>query len=669
MDADALLDGLTPAQRAAVVSDATPLCIQAGAGSGKTRVLTRRIAYRIATGTAEADHVLAVTFTRKAAGALRRRLRDCGVTGPVAAGTIHGVAFAQLRQWYADRQAHPPALLADKARVLGPLFGTSDRRLLARLEAEISWAQARCIDPASYSRAAAEAARRPPVDGSTIADLFARYEADKRRRRVLDLDDLLARCALALETDPDFARGQRWRWRHFFVDEYQDLSPSHERLLAAWTGGRLDLCVVGDPQQSIYGWNGADPSLLIGFTDRYPTSTVLRLTANFRSTPEILAVADAALAGSPAAEGLAGSDAPNDPGPVPTVQAYASDEDEAAGIVRQLRDGHRPGVAWAHFAVLARTNAQLGIISLALASAAIPHEHRGDRARTASAAGALLVDYRASMPARSVAIELRLDHDEEVAARREGEAEAPKPTGPRGEVERVTDALSEYLDLDAAGTVGGFLTWLRSSATGDDQPDRDDVVSLCTFHRAKGLEWPVVFVAGLADGIVPLSVGGGADQRAEERRLLYVALTRARYELHCSWARRGTQGGRAIERAPSPLLGSLQLAVTALTSARQPIDPRPRLRLLRAASERSGDGAPAGCSGQDLLDDLRRWRAGAARAAGVSPAAVLRDETLVAVAATRPSSHDALAALPGFGPVAARRWGPVLLDAVARHAG
>ena len=264
MESEQLLQGLNDAQTRAVTSTAQPLCILAGAGSGKTRVLTRRIAHRAATGSLETRHVLAVTFTRKAAGELTRRLRDLGLRDSVAAGTFHAVAYAQLRARWNDRDIRPPSLLDRKvgfvARLMPPALG---RRGITALDvvAEIEWAKARMVTPDDYSGAATLAGRRVSLELSTVAELFERYEKAKRERRMVDFDDLLRLCRRDLLDDRDFAATQRWRFRHFFVDEYQDVNPLQHELLRAWLGDRSDLCVVGDPNQAIYAWNGADASL------------------------------------------------------------------------------------------------------------------------------------------------------------------------------------------------------------------------------------------------------------------------------------------------------------------------------------------------------------------------------------------------------------------------
>ena len=278
----ALLEGLDTSQLAAVTSPGAPLCILAGAGSGKTRVLTRRIAWRIGQDDAHPGHVLALTFTRKAAGELSDRLRSLGVRDRVATGTFHAVAYAQLRRRWADRGVAEPAVLDRKVRLLA--------RLGSRLEAtgaqpadiagEIEWAKARLLRPEDYEQAVADGGHRPPAPAHVMADVYRRYEEEKRRRGLVDFDDLLLQCALAMEEDPSFAAAQRWRFRHLFVDEFQDVNPVQHRLLMAWLGDRHDLCVVGDPNQAIYAWTGADATTLVRFREWCGGGRVVRLDDN-----------------------------------------------------------------------------------------------------------------------------------------------------------------------------------------------------------------------------------------------------------------------------------------------------------------------------------------------------------------------------------------------------
>ncbi len=377
---DALLDGLNEAQRRAVTTEGAPLCIVAGAGSGKTRVLTRRIGFRCLTGSIDPRHVLAVTFTRKAGGELRSRLRRLGLRQEVTAGTFHALAYAQLRLLWSERGTTPPALLERKAGLLARIGPGGGRSTAAVLAGEIEWAKARIIAPSGYAAAATAAGRRPPVSLDEMTAVFRRYEEEKRRRGLVDFDDLLWQCIEQLEHDTELAAAQRWRFRHLFVDEFQDANPLQHRLLEAWRGDRLDLCVVGDPNQAIYGWNGADPGLLTGFGERFPGAEVVVLDLNYRSTPEIVATANAVLRWTEAGAtgiGLTRLRATRPEGRIPVELVHPTDRLEAHSVARSVLDRHGPGVPWSHQAVLCRTNAQTVLLEEALKEIGVPYRVRG----------------------------------------------------------------------------------------------------------------------------------------------------------------------------------------------------------------------------------------------------------------------------------------------------
>jgi DNA helicase-2/ATP-dependent DNA helicase PcrA len=670
MDADALLEGLTEAQAAAVTSEGAPLVILAGAGSGKTRVLTRRIAWRSATGSADPRHVLALTFTRKAAGELRHRLAQLGVRDAVAAGTFHAVAYAQLRQRWADDGEAAPALLERKVGFVGRLLGprSSDAAVqVVDLVAEIEWAKARMVGPEQYEAASLNAGRTPPVPPAAMASLYERYEVEKRRRGVVDFDDLLLRCVAALRDDTAFAAAQRWRFRHLFVDEYQDVNPVQAALLAGWRGEGTDLCVVGDPNQAIYSWNGADPAYLSDFTAREPAATIVRLDDNFRSSPQVIATASAVLAAGGVRSELRAHRAD---GPVPTVRAFATDRDEARGVARAVRGKHRPGTSWSRIAVLARTNAQMALLEEAFREAGIPFRVRGGGAflQLPEVRAALDALRRASGPLATRMVDL------EIAARATDEDTAGPTEERRAVLAELVRLAREHLAIDANATVEHFLTWL-STALGNDVGDtRSDAVDLATFHAAKGLEWPVVFLVGLEHGLVPIGharTDGGID---EERRLLYVAVTRAEDELHCSWARERSFGVRAIPRKPSPWLDDISAARAALAGGTG-VDLRERIaeerrRLRSVQTETSRPNVTVGVNADPaVLNALKEWRSSTARAAGVPAFVLFHDTTLAAVAEACPGDRDALLGLPGIGPVKAERYGDDLLRVVAeaRH--
>lgn len=471
------MDGLNERQRAAVEAPGTPLCIRAGAGTGKTRVLTRRIAHQADIGAINPKRTLALTFTRKAAEELRDRLAGLGLQGSVEAGTFHRAAYAQLRTRWAERGVRPPELLRDKRGLVARVAKNAGLRLAkAELQdavTEIEWAKARRVDPDRYGETAVSLRRWTALDHTLAGDLYQRYESEKAKRRVVDFDDLLIFALRDLSEDEDFAEARRWRYQHLFVDEFQDVNQLQFDLLRAWLGERNDLCAVGDPNQAIYSWNGADSAYIERFSDWFEGAEVLDLLDNYRSTPQILAAGRAVLPAGAAALIPHSLD-----GPRPAVSTHIDDADEAAYIARVLRDAKEPETAWSSMAVLARTNAQVAKLAAQFRRAQIPHRVRTD----------------------------------------------PRPA-----------------DLDP----------------GDNPPHDADAVDVGTFHAAKGLEWPIVHLAGLEQGLVPISRAQTPAEIAEERRLLYVAITRAQRELHCHWAAERAFGERTVARTPSPYLNAI----------------------------------------------------------------------------------------------------------------
>ncbi|NLD76889.1 MAG: ATP-dependent DNA helicase UvrD2 [Acidimicrobiales bacterium] len=680
MNPDRLLDGLDPAQRLAVTTDAQPLAILAGAGSGKTRVLTRRIAHRCATGTADARHVLAVTFTRKAAAELDGRLRKMGLRDLPAAGTFHALAYAQLRTIWASEQKAAPTLLDRKGRILGRILGNTKRVRPADLAAEIEWAKARLVAPDGYAAAAAAARRRPPVDPERVAGWYLRYEQEKRKRGLVDFDDLLLLCAARLERDPSFAAAQRWRFRHLFVDEYQDVNPLQDRLLRAWMGDRTDLCVVGDPNQAIYSWNGADASFLLDFAEHHPGAEVVELSDSYRSTPQVLAVASAIIGGRPIGAHRAD-------GPPPVVVGYQSDVDEANGVARAVRDNHRPGRPWSSQAVLVRTNAQTTLFAEAFRKASIPYRVRGaNRFLDEPDVGDLLQRFdRLSEPLVTTINDL----EESVARQRaellgaygeDADGEDGRHELPDTAVGRRIDAFEqvvrlgrELLAMESGARTDSFPNWLRAVLL-DDGPASADAVTIASFHSAKGLEWDVVHIAGCEDGYVPISHARTAEARAEEERLFYVAVTRAAEVLRCSWAKQRTFTTDPVDRVPSPLLTKVRDAIGHLErGGRAAADSSAALAQTR---ERLSAGAEVRPDAGDVLAvtnaisaDLRSWRSEQARKAGVRPTVVLSDRALHAVASARPTTDDDLDGLAGLGRLARRQHGARLLEIVGSHVG
>jgi DNA helicase-2/ATP-dependent DNA helicase PcrA len=530
------LSALTEAQRQAVDSPARALCIVAGAGSGKTRVLTLRVARRIRDGSADADHTAVCTFTRKAAHELRERLRlygvpvstpaaAGGVPGPgVRAGTLHQMGLTLLRRHALDTGQPPPVVAEHRWRTIAGIV--TDPATASAIDTEIGWAKARCLRPGTYAEAALRSDRSVAVEPARVEEAFAEYESVLARRHSLDLDDVLVRAADLFVDDAGFAERMHWRYRHLSVDEFQDVNPAQFRLIRALLGGRDDLCAVGDPNQAIYGWNGADPSLLSRLPQAVNGMVVVRLDENHRSTAQVVAAATAALGRTITAppRSVAGD------GPMPVVTAYDDDATEAEAVVASLLERSEDGASWSDQAVLARTHDQLATVGRALARAGIPHlmapgpeSPAGDTVPGGAGVGGVGSGGRSS------------------GSRRPGAGGA----GAGG-----AGAGGAGAGAGGAGAAAGGAGAGAGGAGG--------AVELATFHRAKGLEWESVHVVGLEEGFVPIVYAASSEARDEERRLLYVALTRASRDLHCSWVRsRRMANGRQMDRQPSPWLAAV----------------------------------------------------------------------------------------------------------------
>lgn len=610
MSEDRLLAGLDADQRRAVESDAAPLAIVAAAGSGKTMVLTRRIAYRIERGHAEPRHVVALTFTRDAAGELRRRLRRLDIHESIEAGTFHSVALRLLRDLAITRNEAMPALAPDRLR----LVRESLKELRLEFDAypamtDIDWARARRIDPKDYERQSRAARRRGAVPPARFADLAAAYERLKRRRGVVDFDDLLDLNLRAVETDAAFRSLVHWRFRHFFVDEAQDLNPLQHALLEAWRGGRPDICLVGDPRQAIYGWNGSDHTTMTEVERVYPGVTVVSLATNYRCSPQVVSAGAAALGAS----GQRDDTASNRPDGMPLrIESYPTTEAEAQAIVAFVRAAlhrHTPvGIA-----VLTRTNDQLVPIEQALSAGGIATQRAVGRSPLELT---LAAAYRTtSREALALWADEQFTHHDPIRR-------------------RVAEEVDRFL---ASQEPGGFRSWVDSRAPFDDL-DTDAVegaVSLLTFHGSKGREWPFVIVAGAEDGLIPHSSALSAAQQEEEARLLYVAITRAVDHLIITRA----ESRRGSPTRPSPWLQ----AVEATIADDRPVPP-PFAQTSRSV---------------DPLAELKAWRTQVARGAGIAERSICSDIVLRSLLDRPPASTDELAERLGLTPVAAARLRPL----------
>jgi DNA helicase-2/ATP-dependent DNA helicase PcrA len=657
--ADAVLAALDDEQRAAAQAVAGPVCILAGAGTGKTRTITHRIAYGVHTGVYVPEQVLAVTFTARAAGELRGRLAALDVGG-VQARTFHAAAMRQLRYFAPRVLGGPmPSLVENKLRLVAAAASRSrlstDRTSLRDLASEIEWAKTTLATPDDYPQRAKAAGREAPFEAAAVAAVYASYESAKQRDGALDFEDLLLVTAYALEEHRDVAQQVRGQYRHFVVDEYQDVNPLQQRLLDAWLGGRADLCVVGDPNQTIYSFTGADPDYLLGFADRYPDAAVVKLERDYRSTPQVVALANRLIGQAPRRKGipelrLHGQRAA---GPEPRFTEYPDEPAEATAVAARCRTLIDGGMPASEMAVLFRINAQSQVYESALADAGVPYVLKGGERffeRPEVREAVLLLRGAAAGGSEPGAL---VPTVRDVLAST-GWVEHRPPAG--GAARDRWQSLAALVDLavdlvaeDPALDLPAFVTHLAERAGAQHAPTVQGV-TLASMHAAKGLEWDVVFVVGLVDGVVPIAQSLSKPVAVdEERRLLYVAITRAREQLMLSWSLARNPGAKRA-RPRSRFLTGLAPDSGPTAPVAQRAGKRPKVVLEGEAGE--------------LFERLRAWRSQAAQSASVPAYVVFTDATLQAIAETRPANLRELSGLPGIGARKLDLYGEDVLAAV-----
>ncbi|MEJ6760490.1 MAG: ATP-dependent helicase [Candidatus Planktophila sp.] len=526
-----ILAALDPDQRAVALATRGPVCVIAGAGTGKTRAITHRIAYAAAIGTMDPQKVLALTFTAKAAGEMRARLRSLGVP-TVAARTIHSAALRQLLYfWPTVFGGRTPDLMTTKTGFITEAINraglsdsvrTTNRELMRDIASEIEWAKVSQVAPSDFIDEISKRMQKPRVIPEQMVQIYTAYESVKKQELAIDFEDVLLLCAGMLEEEADVRERVQDQYRYFTIDEYQDISPVQQRLINAWLGKRHDICVVGDPAQTIYSFAGATPVFLNTFTQRFPEAEVIRLSTGYRSTPEITFAANALLRHGSMGQELV---AQSEHGSMPSVVAYANESAEVAGVLGEITELLTSGTPPHEVAILARTNSQLKSVEREMVKLNLPYQVRSterffDRREIRDFLGQ--VRKASVIPAEGQGW---IDELRTLAQ--------PYLTGETIDGIAALLHLARELDNDenfTPKTLRGYLREVEDRVQQNNPPTMP-VVTLATLHAAKGLEWERVFLIGASDGQLPVA-DASID---EERRLFYVGITRAKADLHISY--------------------------------------------------------------------------------------------------------------------------------------
>ncbi|HEX9697473.1 MAG TPA: ATP-dependent DNA helicase UvrD2 [Actinomycetota bacterium] len=665
---DRIFHGLNEQQAAAVSAVRGPVCILAGAGSGKTTTITRRIANQIATGTFDSSEILAVTFTDKAAREMAARLQRLGVAA-VRARTFHAQALALYKQFATDTAE----IVASKGQVLAALV----KRLppphkftsVRDIATEIEWAKNRCIGPDRYIELAAAEGRATPVPVEVMGGLYKTYERRKADAGLMDFEDLLARTIELMRTDERALNAIRSKYRAFTVDEYQDVNLLQQTLLDVWVGERRDLCVVGDDYQSIFGFTGATPRYLLNFPERHDAQ-VFRLTVNYRSTPQVLGLANRLvpkLGGSPKSlTARAGAD-----GPEPVFREHATGAGEVEWIVRQCRALRSAGVSWEDMAVLYRINGRSEDVEEAFSADRLPYQVRDGSFLRRPAARSVIAKLKRAPDAAVTQIidqivrglgwreQIPDDLDASEATRQADlgrlralahefdaadQAEAPEKAN-KTAAERFVEDLAKRFAVERDGRG----------------------VQILTYHRAKGLEFEAVFLPRMEEKELPFALSKSDAEIAEERRLLYVGITRAKKYLFVSWAAQ-RPGDRRRSPKRSPFLAEIR-PQSVPTSGRLAGSPSGGARPAEGSPGESRPKVAVGDEHLALFTALKDWRLQAARKNGVPAYVVFHDQTLARIAEERPGNVIELGRISGIGPTKIQRYGSDVLELIGAHAG
>ncbi|WIK63694.1 ATP-dependent helicase [Gleimia hominis] len=664
MEAQQLLEALDDQQRAVAQQVTGPLSVLAGAGTGKTRAITYRVAYGVATGAFDPHSVLAVTFTTRAATEMRARLRTLGVGG-AQARTFHSAALRQLRYfWPQTIGGNLPRIMEHKAQIVASAAARLgirvDKVSVRDIAAEIEWAKVSMISPAQYAQQLTRHRREPPadLDATTVADLLTVYEDAKNEQGVIDFEDVLLLMVGILQDSEWAARTVRAQYQHFVVDEFQDVSKLQHELLNLWLGGRHDICVVGDVAQTIYSFTGASPRYLVHFEKDHPGARRVELYRNYRSTPQIVSMANSVLRGRRGAlpDGAVKLESQRKSGKAVAFNTFDDVTAEARGVARQIKGLLETGVAAQDIAILFRTNAQSEAFEEALADAQVPFQLRGgkqffDRDEIKKAIVLLRQIARTTGDAEDAPV---VQIVEDIASDLGWSAKPPQTHGAVREKWDNLDALVSLAHDRAELSLTQFAAEMQDRQQTQTAPQISSV-TLCSLHAAKGLEWDHVFLTGVCEGLIPITYAKSADALEEERRLLYVGVTRARDQLVISYSRARGQG-RAANQKPSRFLEHVW--PNAHTKTRS----KPRRQRKREEIEE----LPA--DAKRVFDALRQWRLMVAKIRSVPAFKVFTDKVLIEIAVVKPKTMTQLGTVRGVGATKLDRYGGDVLAVIRETA-
>lgn len=671
---DELLAALDPEQRRVAEAIRGPVRVLAGAGTGKTRAITHRIAYGVATGVYAPTEVLAVTFTTRAAGEMRGRLRTLGAGG-VQARTFHSAALRQLRYFWPRVHGHElPDLIESK---IGLLAGAArrqrmqtDQALLRDLASEVEWAKVSNVSPDDYARVADQRGRSVAhLDADSVARIYEGYEEIKRGQTRMDMEDVLLFAAGLLADEEAVAAQVRRQYKWLVVDEFQDVSPLQSALLDLWLGGRDEICVVGDPAQTIYSFAGANASYLRDFSKKHATATSVELVRNYRSTPQIVSAANQMLAGTPSRSVQLVAQQPS--GPDVIYRAHPDEVAEADAAAERIASLRSAGTAAGEIAVLFRINAQSETFEDALTRRRIPYVVRGaarffDRPEVRQAVTLLRGTARSGQDEGSVG--------DLVRATLSGMGWTIDPPGTRGEtrnrwesLQALVDQAAEFVREHPGADLGALVDDLDRRASEQHAPLADGV-TLATLHTAKGLEWDAVFLCGMQDGTLPITYADTPAAVEEERRLLYVGVTRARRHLSVSWALARNPGGRGSRKPSRFLTGVAEVERSATATASTGRNRKARhCRECGGALDSPAEKKVGRCGDcpasydEALFERLREWRLARAADDSVPAFVVFTDATLQLIAEHRPDDERALLKISGVGASKLAKYGDDVL--------